>query len=165
MAELLDSLTRNDVEEFLIEEAALLDEWRLAEWLALFDADCRYLVPSPSADPYAPPGSTLYLIADDAFHLAERVKRLGKPTAHAEHPRSRTKRLVSNVRILKRDADSLAAQCAFVTFRTNQGTTDIFFGRHEYRLVERGGATRIAEKRTILEMDALRPHGKLSIIV
>ena len=161
----LTALTRNDVEEFLIEEAALLDAWRLSEWRALFDAECRYLVPSPSSDPYAAPGATLYLIADDGFHLTERVKRLGKPTAHAEHPHSRTKRLISNVRILERGADALSAQCAFVTFRASQGTTDIFFGRHEYRFVARDGTLKIAEKRTILEMEALRPHGKLSIIV
>ena len=32
------------------------------------------------------PDDTLFLIADDEHHLTERVKRLGKKTAHAEYP-------------------------------------------------------------------------------
>lgn len=153
------------VEMFLIEEAAMLDEWRLDDWHALFTEDCRYLVPNLSGDPYAPPASTLYLIADDAHHLTERIKRLGKATAHSEHPRSRTKRLVSNVRVLEDNGADLKAQSAFITFRSSQGVTDTYFGRHEYVLVPHGETWKIREKRTILEMEALRPHGRLSIIV
>ena len=47
-------LLRLEVEEFLVEEAALLDEWRLDEWLALFTEDATYVVPStdlPDGDP------------------------------------------------------------------------------------------------------------------
>ncbi len=153
------------VEMFLIEEAAMLDEWRLEDWLALFTEDCRYLVPNPAGDPYAPPASTLYLIADDAHHLAERVGRLGKESAHSEHPRSRTKRLVSNVRVLGNTGTTLKTQSAFITMRSSQGVTDSFFGRHEYVLLTHGDSWRIREKRTILEMEALRPQGRLSIIV
>src|SRR5262245_8029084 len=36
------------VAQFLYDEAALLDEWRLDEWLALFHPEAaRYLIPSP----------------------------------------------------------------------------------------------------------------------
>ncbi len=38
--------TRGEVEEFLVNEAALLDEWKLEEWLALVAEDGKYLVPS-----------------------------------------------------------------------------------------------------------------------
>ena len=50
-------------------------------------------------------------------------------------------------------------------YRTSQGVTDTYFGRHEYLLLRPNGAIRIKEKRSILKMGALRPHGKLSIIV
>jgi p-cumate 2,3-dioxygenase beta subunit len=162
---LLANLTRVEVEDFLILEAALLNEWRLEEWRALFTEECRYLVPNTNGDPYAPPESSLYLIADDGHHLTERVKRLGKKTAHAEYPHSRTRRLVSNVRILERFADSLKVECSFVTYRASQGVTDTYFGRHEHCMVEEGGALRIREKRTFLDMETLRPQGRLSIIV
>ena len=94
------TLTRTEVEEFLINEAALLDDWRLPEWRQLFAPDCRYLVPNMAGDPYASPESTLFLIADDEHHLTERVKRLGKKSAHAEYPHSITQRLIANVQIL-----------------------------------------------------------------
>lgn len=162
---ILEALTRQEVEEFLYEEAALLDAWKLDEWRALFIEACSYLVPNIGSDPYADPEKTLFLIADDGHHLTERVKRLNKKSAHSEYPRSSTRRLVSNVRMLARGKDEARAQCGFATFRASQGVTDVYFGRHEYRFVQQDGKLRIAEKRTILDMGALRPHGRLSIIV
>ena len=162
---LLAGLTRTDIEEFLINEAALLDEWRLTEWRALFAPGCRYLVPNTNGDPYASPDSSLFLIADDEHHLTERVKRLGKKTAHAEYPRSLTQRMISNVAVLERAADAIKVRSSFITFRSSQGVTDTYFGRHEYVLVAPNGVLLILEKRSILAMGALRPHGKLSIIV
>ncbi len=44
------ALTRQDAEDFLYREAALLDEGRLDEWLALFTDDARYRT-SPYAEP------------------------------------------------------------------------------------------------------------------
>ena len=160
-----EMLTRTEIEEFLINEAALLDDWRLTEWRALFAPDCRYLVPNMAGDPYASPDSTLFLIADDEHHLTERVKRLGKKSAHAEYPHSITQRMISNVQIVGADEDATKVRSSFVTYRTSQGVTDTYFGRHEYLLLRPNGAIRIKEKRTILKMGALRPHGKLSIIV
>jgi p-cumate 2,3-dioxygenase beta subunit len=161
----LSDLSRAEIEDFLIHEAALLDEWRLTEWRQLFAPGCRYLVPPMAGDPYASPDSALFLIADDEHHLTERVKRLGKKTAHAEYPRSITQRIISNVRLAGMDGDALKVVSGFITFRCSQGVTDTYFGRHEYLLVRPDGAVLIKEKRTILAMGALRPHGKLSIIV
>src|SRR3977135_3802153 len=56
--------TVGEIEQFLIEEAALLDEWRLDEWLALMAEDAHYLVP-PLDKPDADHRDTLFLIADD----------------------------------------------------------------------------------------------------
>ena len=52
----------------------------------------------------ASPDNNLFYVADDRFRLSERVKRLMKRTAHAEFPHSRTRHLVSNVRIRKQSA-------------------------------------------------------------
>ena len=56
-------------------------------------------------------------------------------------------------------------ESSFVTYRTNHGVTDVYFGRHEYTLNEFDGALRIREKRTILDTGTLRPQGRLSIVV
>ena len=136
-----ETLTRTEVEEFLINEAALLDDWRLTEWRELFAPDCRYLVPSMAGDPYASPESTLFLIADDEHHLTERVKRLGKKSAHAEYPHSITQRMISNVADRRHGpGDATKVRSSFVTYRTSQGVTDTYFGRHEYLLLRPNGA-------------------------
>ena len=60
------------VAQFLYDEAALLDEWRLDEWLALFHPDAaRYLIPSPE-DLSDDPATTLYLVSDSMTTLAGR---------------------------------------------------------------------------------------------
>jgi len=161
----LMNVAKEQVENFLFLEAELLDAWQLDEWRQLFLEECRYLVPATNADPYAAPDTTLHLISDDGFHLTERVKRLGKRTAHAEFPHSRTLRMISNVRIHSREETQLKVVSRFVTYRARDGQTDSYFGRHEYILVMREGDLRIAEKRSILALEALRPQGSLSIIV
>src|ERR687894_379022 len=50
MADRPPALTRQDAEDFLYREAALLDEGRLDEWLALFTDDGLYRLPVASGD-------------------------------------------------------------------------------------------------------------------
>ena len=108
--------TRAEVEEFLFNEAALLDEWRLDEWLALLTGDARYEVPSNDR-PDADPASTLFTIADDIGRIRGGIARLKDKNAHAEFPRSRTRRLISNVRIVGRSAGELRVEANFVVYR------------------------------------------------
>lgn len=96
----LDAVTRAEVEAFLYHEAALLDAWRLEEWLGLLTDDVRYLVP-PTDAPDGDPASTLFLVADDAARVRSRVAQLLGKSAWAENPRSRTRRLLANVCILE----------------------------------------------------------------
>jgi p-cumate 2,3-dioxygenase beta subunit len=95
-------LRRLEVEDFLYQEAALLDDWKLKEWLALFAPEARYEV-APTGDPEAgtlSSAESLFLVADDRERLEQRVIRLQKPQAHAEYPHSRVRHLYSNVRIV-----------------------------------------------------------------
>src|SRR3954464_15978601 len=94
-------MTRAEVEDFLFLEASLLDAWRLDEWLALLTDDATYRVPS-NDQPVSDPQSALSTVADDIRRIRACVGRLKDPNAHAEFPRSRTRRLISNVRILDR---------------------------------------------------------------
>src|SRR5438445_13187599 len=89
--------TVGEIERFLIDEAALLDEWRLEEWLALMAEDSRYLVPPLDAAD-ADHRDTLFLIADDRRTLASRVRQLLSGGTWAENPRPRTRPLVTHVR-------------------------------------------------------------------
>jgi p-cumate 2,3-dioxygenase beta subunit len=159
-----DTITRVEVEDFLYREAALLDEWRLEEWLDLFTLDCLYEVPAPD-QPDADPGRTFSLIHDGRPMLEQRVIRLKKPTAHAEFPHSRTRRFVSNVRILGTTAEEVMVGANFLVVRVRRGIEVSYVGRYEYVLRRSVGALRIRHRKAILDQDRLDPHGKISIIL
>lgn len=160
-----ESVTRDQVEDFMFYEAELLDEWKLKEWLALFTADGAYYVPTTDSAPNASPDNSLFYVADDRFRLEQRVERLLKKTAHAEYPRSKTRHLVSNVRIRERRDDELIVGAAVLTYRTKMGLTETYIGSYRYRLVVTPEGLRIREKRCILDMDGLKPNGRISIIL
>jgi len=161
----MQAIARTDVEDFLFGEAELLDEWRLPEWLELFTDDAIYYVPATDLAVDASPDNNLFYVADDRFRLSERVKRLMKRTAHAEFPHSRTRHLVSNVRIRKYIGDDIEVSSAFITYRTKDGVTDTYFGSNRYRLVPGNGTFRIKEKRCLLDSEGLRAQGRVSIIL
>lgn len=159
------SVKRAEIEDLLFLEAELLDDWKLPEWLALFTNDATYEVPATDLPPDANSNETLFLIADDHPRLVERVKRLMSKSAHAEFPRSKTRHLVSNVRILAQDDETVTASAAFVTFRTKGGHTDTFMGSHRYRLRKEGDSLLIRAKTIRLDLDGLRPQGRVSILL
>lgn len=160
----LHALTRAQVEDFLFHEADLLDRWALDAWAMLFTDDGEYLIP-PTDLPDGDPSKDLFLVYDDRHRLGERAKRLGKKSAHAEFPHSRTRHMISNVR-LKPDGDMLRVTCNFVVYRSKQGVNDVYPGHSEYDLVlAPDGGLRIRRKRAVLDVDTLRPQGKVSIIL
>lgn len=161
----MQDISRAAVEEFLFAEADLLDEWRLPEWLELFTDDATYSVPATDVPANASPDNSLFYVADDRFRLSERVKRLMKRTAHAEFPHSRTRHVVSNVRIRSRAEAELEVSSAFITFRTKDGVTDTYFGSNRYKLVQIEGHLRIRDKRCLLDSEGLRMQGRVSIIL
>ena len=158
------AVTRADVEDFLYAEAALLDDWRLDEWFALFAPGAVYEVPTAGAPDNDDPAKSLFYIADDYVRLRERVKRLGKKEAHAEFPHSRVRRMIGNVRILSSDGGALRVTCNLVCHRAKAGKVDTYFGHAFYGLDTSGPAWRITAKRVLLDMDLLYP-GKVSILL
>jgi p-cumate 2,3-dioxygenase subunit beta len=157
-------VSRQEVEEFLYAEAALLDEWRLQEWLELLTDDATYQIP-PTDKQQGDPSDTLFIIADDVFRIRSRVKQLLGKSAWAENPPSRTRRLISNVRVLEDDGDSVRVTANFAVYRMRYELVDTYVGRYEYRLVRRDNKLKIRERKAILDLEALRPHGKVSFIL
>jgi p-cumate 2,3-dioxygenase subunit beta len=154
---------RAEVEDFLYHEADLLDRWSLDEWLELFADHCTYRIP-PTDRPGGTPGVDAFLVNDDRVMLERRVASLLKRSAHAEWPHSRTRRLVTNVRV-DADGDALTARANFTVHRVRRGDVATYIGRYEHRLVRLADALRFAERTAILDLEALRPEGKISIIL
>ncbi|MGW1783695.1 aromatic-ring-hydroxylating dioxygenase subunit beta [Streptomyces sp. NPDC002143] len=152
------------VEQFLFEEAELLDEWRLHEWLALFSSSGVYLVPATDK-PDGNPARDLFLVQDDRFLLEQRVNSLLTRSAHAEYPHSRTRRVISNVLVSLNDDGTLGIKANFTVFRVRNGTLDTYVGHYRHVLTDEDGEFRFLVRKAVLDLDALRPHGKVSIIL
>jgi p-cumate 2,3-dioxygenase subunit beta len=160
----LHTITRQAIEDFLYDEAALLDEWRLDEWLELLTDDATYEVPSTDT-PDGVPTNTLSLIADDKIRIRSRVAQLLGKSAWAENPPSRTRRMISNVRIRQVEGEAIHVTANFVVYRLRFEQMDTYVGRYEYTLVQRDGRLKIRTRKAILDLEALRPHGKVSFIL
>jgi p-cumate 2,3-dioxygenase beta subunit len=164
MSASLELITRADVEDFLYREAALLDEWRLLEWLELFTPDCLYEIPSLDC-PTDDAGRTYSIVHDNRVLLEQRVVRLLKPTAHAEFPHSRTRRLITNVRILGTHGDEVMVTANFSVHRVDLYAHVEFVGRYEHVLLVGPGGPRFRHRKAILDHQVLQPQGKISVIL
>jgi p-cumate 2,3-dioxygenase beta subunit len=160
-----NQVTRQEVEDFLYEEAALLDAWRLDDWLELLTNDAVYEVPSNDR-PDASSKNTLFIIADDIRRIRARVARLKKPDAHAEFPPSRTRRMISNVRITERNGSTLKVEANFTVhrFRRNEGIR-AFVGHYRYELRVEGTKLRIARRDAVIDSMELGSLASVSFIL
>jgi p-cumate 2,3-dioxygenase beta subunit len=151
------------VEEFLYREAALLDAWRLDEWLALFTADGKYLVPTTDL-PDGDPRKDLVFIDDDMVRLRARVERLKSRHGHREYPSSRTRRFISNIRIKVEDG-AIVVTSSFLVYRFRLGESSPYVGWYEHRLKQIDGELKIQHRKAVLDQEALNEHGAVSIIL
>lgn len=158
-------ITRPEIEDFLFHEAALLDEWRLDEWLELLTEDATYEVP-PNDTPTGDSTDTLFILADDIVRIRERVKRLQSPNCHAEFPHSRTRRMISNVRILGRDGDLVTVSANFICyrFRRHERIRE-FVGSYRHVLKCDQNGFKIKSRRTVLDAYELGSLGAVSFIL
>src|SRR5262245_5423529 len=158
-------VTRQQVEDFLYHEAALLDAWRLDEWLALLTDDAGYHVPSNEA-PNADPAATLFMVADDIHRIKARVLRLQDPHAHAEYPHSRTRRMISNVRISERNDAELRVEANFVVYRfRREERIREYVGAYRYLLRIENGRLKIAQRDAVIDALELGSLGSVSFIL
>ncbi|WP_440534658.1 aromatic-ring-hydroxylating dioxygenase subunit beta [Variovorax sp. YR566] len=149
---------------FLYDEARLLDEWRLKEWLDLFTSDAVYLVPTTD-HPQPMPTRDLTLIHDDRKRLAYRVGLLLGERAWAENPVSRTRRMLSNIRVEREHEGVCRVDSNFCVHRFRHGDVQTFIGRYEHELATVEGQLRIRRRTAILDHETLTPHGMVSIIL
>lgn len=154
---------REEVENFLYEEAALLDEWRLDEWAGLFTEDARYVVPTTDR-PEGDPRQDMVFIDDDIVRIRARVKRLNSRHAHREYPSSRTRRFVSNIRFKESGDGHLAVWANALVYRFRSGESAPYVGRYEYTLKRVDGGFKITYRRAVLDQESLTQHGAVSII-
>jgi 3-phenylpropionate/cinnamic acid dioxygenase small subunit len=151
----MERLTRRQAEDFLYQEARLLDERRLEEWLELFTSNGLYWIPiDENSDPEKEP-SILY---DDAATRAQRVYQLLHQPHWSQMPPSRTQHMISNVEVADGETPETAVvRCSVAVFELRpgdprqfgRGDERFFAGRCDYQLHYQNG-WRIAFKKLVL---------------
>lgn len=139
---------RHQVEQFLYHEADLMDEHRYDEWLALWTDDALYWVPTGRDD--IDPAREISLIYDDRVRLQVRIARLKSGFAHAQEPKSRMRRLVSNVVLTEEANGEIIASSNFLLVELRRGRQDVFAGRTLHRLRAQNGSFKLVSKKVLL---------------
>jgi biphenyl 2,3-dioxygenase subunit beta len=155
---------RHKIEDFLYLEAELLDDRKLREWLDLLTDDVRYWMPirynplerpEDLSDELAKPGDGHYF-DDDKQSLRVRAERVYAKNAWAEMPPSRTRHLISNVRIKSDNGSELEVHSNFFVYRTRLETDqDIFVGTKRDILRRVNDGFKIAKRTIILDQAVL----------
>jgi 3-phenylpropionate/cinnamic acid dioxygenase small subunit len=155
---------RREIEDFYYREAELLDDRKLREWFALLADDIRYWMPirhnplerpENPADELAKPGEGYYF-DDDKESLRIRVERVYARNAWAEMPPSRTRHLITNVRIKKDDGRAVEVHANFLVYRTRmEADQDLFVGVRHDLLRRDDGGFKIARRTIILDQAVL----------
>ncbi len=114
---------QHEVEQFLYFEAAQIDEGRFRPWLDLLADDIQYVMMTNTLAQtrdrrkgiHLP---TTYIYNEDKFQLERRVARLETGNAWAEEPASRTRHILTNIRILSwDDPDEIEVACNYLLHR------------------------------------------------
>jgi 3-phenylpropionate/cinnamic acid dioxygenase small subunit len=160
----MDNDVRHQVEDFFYLEAELLDERKLREWLELLTDDVRYWMPirhNPAERPdeiaqeLSKPGDGYYF-DDNKESLRLRVERVYSRTAWSEIPPSRTRHLVSNVRVKKDDGTEIEVHSNFLVYRTRmESDKDLFVGTRQDILRRVDGGFKIARRTIVLDQAVL----------
>ncbi|BDB67600.1 aromatic-ring-hydroxylating dioxygenase subunit beta [Comamonas thiooxydans] len=141
--------------DFVLDEAALLDEQRWGDWLALFTEDGRYWM--PLAHGQTDPLLHASLLYEDRLLLQVRIERLRGTRTFSQQPASRCHHLLQTPRVTARDdaAGTYTCRTAFHYIETRQDEQTLYAGWASHELVWLGdgqgdGALRMRLKRVDL---------------
>lgn len=150
------------VEAFLYREAELLDERRHEDWLALFAPDIRYVMPLRTNRArrelhleYSGEHESAYF--DETYDsLAMRIRKFSSGANWAEDPPSRTRHLITNIRVNDLGNGEVEVKSDFIVYRNRlERQTEIFAGERQDLLRADGGGFRIARRRILLDQGTL----------
>ena len=154
--------TQFEVERFYYQEANLLDDRQFEDWVALFSDDTHYFMPIRRTrskreldKEFTQPGEMAFF-DDDKRLLAGRVAKLQTGRSWAEDPPSRTRHLITNVRVVADDGRELHVESNFHVYRTRlRSEEDSWIGSRRDVLRRVDGAFRIADRKIFLEQTVL----------
>ena len=153
-----------EIEQYYYHEAELLDDHRYEEWLALFSGDARYWMPTRANrqlrdhDKEVSVEGEFALFDDNKKSLSWRVKQMETATHWAENPRSRTRHLISNVRIAPNKFEGeYEVKSNFICYRNRlQDEVDIWAGeRNDLLRRDKDQELQIARRKILLDQNVV----------
>lgn len=163
-------LLKHEVEEFLYHEAELLDSKRYQAWLDLLTEDIHYWIPirrtttAKEIDKeFTQPGGVAFF-DENLSSLKMRVARMEAGRAWAEDPPSRTRRLITNIKITGSEGDNIAVQSNFLLYRTRLASEeDSWIGRREEIVRRVDGGFKLAQRHIYLEQTVILAQNMSSL--
>lgn len=160
---------KQEIEDFLYEEADLLDQRRFGDWLDLLSEDLHYFMPmrrnvlfgTHGERENTRAGQDISWFDDDKWTLAKRVEQIMTGVHWAEEPLSRVCHLVTNLRIAAaRPSPAMAreveAGSRFIVYQNRVETeTYLFAGRRNDLLRREDGRWRLARREILLDQNVL----------
>ncbi len=147
--------------DFLLDEAATLDENRFDDWLEMLHPEIDYRVPirvTRERSAGAGFSSEGYHFLENRESLQTRVDRLATDYAWAEDPPSRTRRFLTNFRVHALDGtDDLRVRSNMLLYRERLDDThqQLLVGEREDDLRELDGALRLVRRLVLLDHTVL----------
>lgn len=142
------SVDRHQIENFLYREARLMDENAYDEWFALWTDDALYWVPANEDD--IDPLRHVSIVYEDKARLEDRIFRLKSDAAYAQDPRSRMRRVISNVEIEEGEHGDVIVYSNFNLTELRRSQQRTFAGRTIHKLRPDGNSFKIAYKKVLL---------------
>jgi len=158
------NITRQDLIDFVVHEARLLDEKRYAEWNALFTDDAMYWVPLvPDQEDGINHTSHLY---EDKLLRELRIERLKSARAFSQQPPTRAHHLLQTptVEVFDVAGNAFVVRSEFHYTEAQGDELNFFVGTCLHHLRLHDGALRMSLKRVnLLNCDAALPAVQLFI--
>jgi 3-phenylpropionate/cinnamic acid dioxygenase small subunit len=152
---------RQQFEELLYREAALLDRDLLEEWLDLLADDIHYWAPvradmNRGKEDFSPP-LRLAFFDDNKDGLRLRVARIRTGAAHADEPPSRVRHLITNVQLLEStNPDTAKVASNFLVFKSRRNREEnLFVGCREDIWQRYVGGWKLAERMILLDHNVI----------
>ena len=157
-------MNRDDLIDFVYDEAATIDQMRWDDWLALFHKDGRYWMPLEwqQEDPILQPS----LMYEDRLLLTVRVERLAGERTFSQKPKSRCHHLMERPRILSMGEDGGVhkLRTSFIYTETRGDLLERYSGWVSHELVEVDGTLQIKLKRIdLINFDA--PFSNIQLFI
>ncbi len=159
-----------EVEQFFYEEAAMLDDRRYEEWLALLDDDITYVMPL-NTDRLRRDGkrfkvpNEIHVFDDNLERLKVRVRRIRSGTAWSEDPRSRARHMISNIQLAAgARAGEIEVTSAFLVYVSRMDEAPTFFSGRRMDTLRRTaeGQLRLASRYIIGDQSVI-PSNNLTL--